>query len=111
LDPFGGTGTTTIASIALKRNSCLVEIERQFKTDIVNRIQNSLDEIKEFNDMRLIKAKESIRKREENNKITKYLNESLNIPVVTRQEQNLMIPKLSNVVNINDTEISIMYQR
>jgi hypothetical protein len=95
----------------LKRNSFLVEIERNFKNDIINRIKSSFAEIKEFNDRRLLKAMEHIEKRKSNNKSIKYLNEVLNIPVVTRQEQNLTIPILSDVVNINDHEISIIYQR
>ncbi len=42
LDPFLGTGTTTLAAIASERNSIGVEIDSSFEQIIENKITNAV---------------------------------------------------------------------
>lgn len=90
LDIFGGTETTLLACAALKRNGIIIEIQEEFKDDVINakialnkknkdRLKNQID----FVDDRISKGKE-----------VKYINNSYNIPVMTKQEINIKIPSI-----------------
>lgn len=108
LDPFGGTGTTIIASTALKRNGILVEIEKEFKNEIIKRVLNSKKELNKKNSERIINYKKHNLGL---NKELKYFNNKLNCYVVTKQEINLNIPIIDdiNYDNLND-EIIVNYK-
>jgi len=108
LDPFGGTGTTTIAAIALGRNSHLIEISPEFKSNITDRIENSKKIINDINYRRVNEAKKKNLDRKNKNKEIKYFNVFFNINVVTNQEKKIMIPIVKNIV-INDKNIEVEY--
>lgn len=92
LDPFGGTGTTAIAALGLKRNSISAEIEELFKEDIKNRILGSVNLVNELAINRIEKARTVFKKN------FKYFNYNLNIPVKTSQEQKIVIPLVKNIL-------------
>lgn len=107
LDPFLGTGTTTIAAIATQRNSIGVEIDSMFLDIIQENIETT--PIDFYNS--------SIKKRIENHKKflidrnldpskddIKYFNEHLNMQIMTNQETEI---KLSYVENVQKKEDKI----
>jgi len=100
LDPFLGTGTTTIGAIASGRNSMGVEIDDTFTEMIEDRINNA-SQLNDFIEQRIRNHKEFIEMRIKEKGETKYINEFYNFPVVTNQETNLQIPK---IININKKE-------
>jgi len=102
LDPFLGTGTTTLAALASARNSVGYEIDNNFKDLIEERIKEIKDIANERNEQRLKNHLDFIKKRQDENKEIKYTNKNYNFPVVTGQETNLAIPKLKEVIKIND---------
>lgn len=96
LDPFLGTGTTTIGAIASGRSSIGVEIDDTFKGMIEDKINSSL-QLNDFIEQRIKNHEEFIEARIKERGETKYLNGFYNFPVVTNQETNLQIPKIKSV--------------
>lgn len=101
LDPFLGTGTTTLGAIALARNSVGVEIDKSFSRIMEPRIKEMMEITNSFNDKRIKKHEEFIKEREREKGKVKYLNENYKMPVVTNQETKLLILNLKNIKKIN----------
>ncbi len=110
LDPFLGTGTTTLAAMALGRNSIGYEIDNQLSEAIFNNLDsqkiNILNEmIKErlkshidFIDKRVISTQTNC----------KHYNEFYGFPVMTNQETNLVFNFLNDIV-INADTLTVKY--
>jgi modification methylase len=101
LDPFLGTGTTTIAAITAKRNSIGYEIDEHFLPIIQDYIVNTSTEL--YNSTiqgRIDQHKKFIIERDADPKkdVIKHFNYNLNLPVVTSQETEI---KFSFVLNVN----------
>ncbi|MCO5933908.1 site-specific DNA-methyltransferase [Mucilaginibacter sp. RB4R14] len=105
LDPFLGTGTTTLAAIASERNSVGVEIDATFlpiiEDHIINAaplqlnryIQNRIEQHKSF----LVERKSDASKNE-----IKHFNSNLNFPVMTSQETGIKMSYVKDVTKIED---------
>lgn len=91
LDPFWGTGTTTIASIASGRNSIGYEIESDFmevfKEDL-NKIKKITDSI---NRKRLKSHLKFTEERKREGEEIKYDAKYYNFPVITKQERRILL--------------------
>ncbi len=109
LDPFLGTGTTTLGAIALARNSIGIEIDKNFSKIIGKRIKGMLNIVNRYNKNRLEKHKEFIKQREQEKGKSKYFNKNYKFPVVTRQEINLLIPKLKDIKKIKENIFETEY--
>lgn len=110
LDPFLGTGTTTIGAMASGRNSIGVEIDPNFKEFIDERIKEIKEIANEYVKLRLEKHLEFIKKRQEENKEIKYVNKNYNFPVVTGQETNLYIPKIKEIMKKEENLFEVEHQ-
>ena len=113
LDPFLGTGTTSIAAIASERNSTGYEIDPFFAGIIAKNIEEtSMNFINYRIDSRLLQHSEFIKKRQADpsKKEIKYFNKNINMPVVTRQEVNLELNYLDKI-NHEDEFITASYKR
>ena len=86
LDPFLGTGTTTLSAITSGRNSIGIEIDKNFRDIIFNRIEKIKLDGNNFIKKRIDKHKKFLEKRDKEEKEIKYFNENLNLKVVSRQE-------------------------
>jgi modification methylase len=101
LDPFLGTGTTTLAALSSARNSIGYEIDKNFKDLIEERIKEIKDIANERSEQRINSHLEFIKvKFSEGGE--KYTNKTYNFPIVTSQETNLAIPKLKEVVVVEN---------
>lgn len=112
LDPFLGTGTTTLAAIASNRNSIGFEIDPLFLSIIIenitstpinfynstiqNRIKQHIDFITERN--------ANIKKGE-----IKHYNQNLKLPVMTSQETEIMFHFVKSVTKSTDNELEVNY--
>jgi len=102
LDPFLGTGTTTLGAMASGRSSIGYEIDNNFKEFIEDRIKDMKNIVEEYVKDRLEKHKNFVKKRKEENGELKYTNKNYNFPVMTRQEISIYIPKIREINKIED---------
>ncbi|MEG2674599.1 MAG: site-specific DNA-methyltransferase [Muribaculaceae bacterium] len=110
LDPFLGTGTTTIAAMMSNRNSIGYEIDSHFVDIATENIwSSSITQINEFIAKRIESHKEFIANRLQTKEI-KHYNETLGLPVITSQEINMQLSYLNKIVFLNDNTFSATYQ-
>ncbi len=112
LDPFLGTGTTTLSSMASNRNSVGVEIEKGLTRTITERITEGATEfcnayIRERIEKHLefVKNKEALKGRD----AFKYANAHFGFKVTTRQEVDLMLNYLKGYSIKDNNEILVEY--
>ncbi|HQA85920.1 MAG TPA: site-specific DNA-methyltransferase [Erysipelotrichaceae bacterium] len=86
LDPFFGTGTTSIAAMILARNSIGIDIDASFINSFSLRLSNIETLSKKYYTDRINNHKNFVGKRE---KPLKYVAEKINMPVMTSQEKNI----------------------
>jgi hypothetical protein len=110
LDPFLGTGTTTIAAMASGRHSVGYEIDSDLKEFIYDKIIGSLNFLNEYNHNRLINQLKFIEERIKLGKPFKYTNTFYNFPVMTNQETNLFLNDLKRIDQSNDSEFVVIYE-
>lgn len=109
LDPFLGTGTTTIAAIMSNRNSVGYEIDNQLANVIADNIQSSsIEQMNEVIKNRIEAHKIFIAERQQSNKEVKHFNKHLQLPVMTSQETDMQFVYLSEVSG-NNNRITAKY--
>ena len=109
-DPFLGTGTTTLAAMASMRNSIGIEIDENFKEIILKGIDDVVDFANKYNEDRVRKHRNFIKKYKEKTGDLKYINEFYNTPVKTQQETEIKIHKLDKVDQIEDNLFKVTYK-
>jgi modification methylase len=110
LDPFLGTGTTSIAAIAAQRNSIGVDIDDAFKKIATNRIEEvSINEINSLIDARIDEHAKFVSNEKQNRRHFKHFNKQLNIEVMTSQEVLLNFHHLSSVQKIEEGNFNATY--
>jgi len=109
LDPFLGTGTTILGAIASARNSLGFEIEKNFKGIIEERISKIKEVANEYNNNRIKKHIEFMKKRELVKGSPKYVNNNYNFPVVTRQETKLTIPFIEEIKGVQENLFEVIH--
>jgi DNA modification methylase len=112
LDPFLGTGTTSLAAIASNRNSIGYEIDPMFLTIITENIestpatffnsiiQNRIDQHIKF----ITERNADIKKGD-----IKHYNENLKLPVMTSQETEIKLRFVSEVCSPSESSIEAKY--
>jgi DNA modification methylase len=111
LDPFLGTGTTTLASMASGRNSIGFEVEPNFQDFIHSQMHTVVPSSNEYIRNRIrrhigfvenrVKSKAGFR--------FKYKNGHYGFPVMTSQEQELLLNELLSVMETKDNTFEVSY--
>jgi len=101
LDPFWGTGTTTIAAMCSARNSIGYEIERNFFKVFQERMRMITKIAKEKNNERLVNHVDFMKKRE-GDLPPKHIATHYDFGVVTSQEKDILLYDIENVEQIDD---------
>jgi len=110
LDIFGGTGTTLLACTALQRNGIIVELMSEFKSEIENRINNSINLLNNKNLSRIKIYKKFIEERLTKGKSEpKHYNDFLKIKVISSQEKEIKIPIIKNILK-NEKSIDLEFE-
>ncbi|MHA1671730.1 MAG: DNA-methyltransferase [Promethearchaeota archaeon] len=109
LDPFLGTGTSSLAAMVSERNSIGYEIDENLKEIIKERFLKIISFGNKFIENRLNSNISFINKRINEKGPTKYTNENFNISVVTNQEKDLKINILSSIKEYNQ-EFVLKYE-
>lgn len=109
LDPFLGTGTTTLAAMISERNSVGYEIDPNFKEVIERRINGIVAFGNDYIDQRIESHVNFIKERVARKGPSKYYNKCHDFAVITRQEKLLQLCKLSSIQKQNENKYIVMY--
>jgi hypothetical protein len=91
LDPFLGTGTTTLAGIAAARNTIGVEVDVKFESVIHDTIVKGSQFVNDEISARLNRHQGFMKKYTEEKGERKHKNTNYSFSVVTSQERNLLL--------------------
>ncbi|MFW9987416.1 MAG: DNA-methyltransferase [Candidatus Odinarchaeota archaeon] len=94
LDPFWGTGTTSLASMISARNSIGYEINPEFMNIFKKNLKNIIQLNDEFNKERLNQHVKNMEKYKNLNKEIKYSSFYYKFPVITKQERMILLYKI-----------------
>lgn len=109
LDPFMGTGTTLAAAITAGRNSVGCEIEKGFRDPIMEIKDNIIHLSGEITKNRLNAHLSFIAERTAAGKPIKHRNKPYGFPVITLQEEELIINELTEVVQTDKNSLQAVY--
>jgi len=109
LDPFLGTGTTTIGAMASTRNSIGIEIDKNFNNTIEEKTRDIISFANDYIDKRIKKHLEFVEKRTKEKGELGYKNKFMNFPIMTRQELNLQLLKLKSINKIEEYIFEVEY--
>ena len=109
LDPFLGTGTTTLAAMTAGRNSIGYEIDLNFKRTICDAVDPVVDFANGIIQKRLQDHKKFITARIEEKGPTKHKNEHYGFSVITNQERALRFDLLKSIESLPNMEYMITY--
>lgn len=110
LDPFLGTGTTTIASISTGRNSIGFEIDSNFKEHITSRLENLVDFSNQLLQNRIENHLKFVQEQTNAKVKLRYTSSYYGFPVVKSQEKEIVFDKLTKIEtkgNIIEAEYQI----
>ncbi|MGD9732583.1 MAG: site-specific DNA-methyltransferase [Desulfamplus sp.] len=97
LDPFVGTGTTSLAAAISERNSIGVEIDSNFKEIIFPKFNQISNKSYELARSRIDNHIEFIKDYIDKKGGVKHYNRNHNFPVVTSQEKNISISYINKI--------------
>lgn len=109
LDPFLGTGTTSIAAMIAERNSIGFEIDRHFEDIIAERISKLVPFGNAIIHKRLRDHLEFVQQRLDQGKQFKNQNKHYKFPCISRQETELILFDIQNVEKIDDGRVHVDY--
>ena len=109
LDPFLGTGTTTAAAMTSERNSIGVEIDESFQHVICPVTNHIVDFSNDYLYDRLRRHLAFVEDRIQKSGALKYTNKHYGYPVVTSQEQFILLNGLKKVHARRDNIFEVVY--
>lgn len=109
LDPFLGTGTTIAAAMTSGRNSVGVEIDKSFQSTICPLARQIVDFSNDYLLDRLRRHFEFVEERIQTSGPLKYTNRYYRCPVVTSQEQSILLNGLNEVRESDDNIFEVAY--
>jgi tRNA/tmRNA/rRNA uracil-C5-methylase (TrmA/RlmC/RlmD family) len=109
LDPFLGTGTTTIAAAISARNSIGYEIDKNFAEIIERRIQEVPSLSQKIINQRLKSHKEFADQWIKSGKEFKYRSKNYDFGVISRSEEHINFPIARNVLKSTERKFRISY--
>ena len=110
LDPFLGTGTTTLSAIASQRNSIGYEIDENLKEVITNNILSSTNQLNLYIEKRLDNHSKFIDREISEKGVDKLYNNFQNKYVKTRQEKEIQIDLVKGTTQINQGQYQTEYR-
>jgi DNA modification methylase len=98
LDPFLGTGTTTIASISTGRNSIGFEIDSNFMEHIISRLANLVELSNQLLQNRIENHRKFVQEQINAKVRLRYKSSHYGFPVMTNQEKEIVFDKLTKII-------------
>jgi len=109
LDPFAGTGTTLAAAAAAGRNSIGVEIDPALHALVRSTLADAVHSGGRIVENRFCRHQEFVRQKQAAGYQFKYENRHYLLPVMTRQEIDLLIDVPDSCRQENSHQISVSY--
>lgn len=100
LDPFLGTGTTTLAAMALERNSLGIEIDEVLMEETSRSVTEAADTLNRWTEARLGRHAEFIQSISSKREL--YHNQPHGFGVITNQEQHLSLNCIDSITKKDD---------
>ncbi len=97
LDPFAGTGTTSVACLGSGRHSVGFEIDSGLARMAQERARNSLAAINSINRRRLVAHSDFVQERQARGFAFEHQSGPYSFPVMTRQEKELVLTEVVSV--------------
>lgn len=97
LDPFWGTGTTSIAAIVCARNSIGYELNEEFEKVFKNSIRNLSELTESINLERVQNHTAFIKEYQNTKKEPQYTSLHYNFPVITKQERKILLYSVDKI--------------
>lgn len=97
LDPFSGTGTTLVASLAAGRNAVGVEIDSSLAEVALGGLLEARDFANAYTRGRLTRHAEFVKRRTAEAGPLKYVNRHYGFPVMTSQERDILFNEVKKV--------------
>lgn len=110
LDPFWGTGTTSIAAMVAGRNSIGYELDEDFVRLFDERIDGALEVSRRVVDQRLTDHRTFVEERSAAGEEFGYEAENYEFPVTTKQEQSIQLYAASEIEETADG-YAVFYER
>jgi len=110
LDPFLGTGTTTIASISTGRNSIGFDIDSKLEEHIISRLENLVDFSNQLLQNRIESHLKFVQEQINAKVKLRYKSSYYGFPVMTSQEKEIVFDKLTKIKTKGNI-IEAEYQR
>jgi len=110
LDPFLGTGTTMLASIACARNSIGLEIDKAFSSLVSEQAASFSALADELLSVRISGHNEFVSSYTKSKGPMKYINGPHGFPVVTRQETGIQLYRAREIVSTKESMIQVSYE-
>ena len=109
LDPFSGTGTTSLAAMAAGRDSISFEVDSSFSDLVKERVILDLPVLKKYNADRIYSHLDFVRCRLKEKGDLKYINSYFGFPVMTRQEKELRLVFIKSVSEMENNCFTVSY--
>jgi DNA modification methylase len=109
LDPFLGTGTTTLAAMVAGRNSIGYEVDSGMMTPVQDRLKDAIAFGNDYIHNRLEKHKAFVEQREAEGKPIKHHSNIYDFKVITLQETELSLPLLDQLIVRGDCRYEVQY--
>lgn len=109
LDPFLGTGTTSVAALASSRNSVGVEIDEKLLAFAKSELIEAVDKANRRISQRLADHAQSVEDYELRKGRPKYTNEVYGFPVIARQETRLSFNFVKETACTDSDEVVATY--
>ena len=97
VDPFLGTGTTSVAAMAAGRDSVGIELDSRFRSHVEERMMGAVAASNSFNQRRISDHLAFVKKMRKEGRELKHTNQYYGFPVMTGQEERARIPVLKGV--------------
>ena len=110
LDPFLGTGTTMLASIACARNSIGFEIDKAFSSLVPEQAGSFSALADALLSARISRHNEFVSSYTKSKGPMKYINSPHGFPVVTRQETGIQLYRVMEIVSTDEPLIRVSYE-
>ncbi len=109
LDPFLGTGTTMAAAMAAGRNSLGFELDSNLHETMKAQLDTVTEYARNYTESRLARHVEFVQNKLVMNYGFKYMNKHYGFPVITKQETELLINRLTAVDPAGENRFEALY--